>query len=56
MQAGFVSGATAFTAEQLEAAISGTVYNIVKREKTIADAADQAILNHLCGTAQTHHK
>lgn len=44
---GFVTGKTPFEHVQLEAAISGVIFEVIDREKTVTAAANQALLCYL---------
>ena len=46
-QTGYISGTTPFDQVQLESAISGVIYEVIEREKTVSDAAGDALLRYL---------
>lgn len=53
---GYLSGSTPFEQLSLEAAISGVIFEFIDREKTVALAADQAVLNYLRHLEPGHSK
>ena len=55
-QSGFVTGSTPFEHVQLEAAISGVIYEVIEREKTVEEAAHQAVLSYLQDVDYGHSK
>ena len=55
-QNGFVTGSTQFESVQLESAISGVIFELIEREKTVADSAYQAILHYLQEVDNTYSR
>ena len=43
-----MSGEVKLEQGQLEAAVSGVIYEEIEEAKTVADAANQALLHHFC--------
>ena len=42
-----MSGSTPFDQVQLESAISGVIYEVIEQEKTVSDAANDALVRYL---------
>eukprot|EP00794_Sanderia_malayensis_P015884 gene15884-17484_t len=49
----FISGKTPFEEEQLEAAVSGVIFQTIEKEQTIGDAAHQSMLSVFKGIEQS---
>ena len=55
-QTGYLSGSTPFDDVQLESAISGAIYEIIEREKTVSDAASDALMCYLKQVDNSHNR
>ena len=55
-QTGYLSGSTPFDEVQLESAISGVIYEIIEREKTVSDAASNALMCYLKQVDNSHNR
>ena len=55
-QTGYLSGSTPFDEVQLESAISGVIYEIIEREKTVSDAASDALMCYLKQVDNSHNR
>ena len=55
-QTGYLSGSTPFDDVQLESAISGVIYEIIEREKTVSDAASDALMCYLKQVDNSHNR
>ena len=56
LQSDHVHGEVELEQVPVEAAISGVIYQVIEEGKTVADAADQAVLQHLRAVAPTFSK
>eukprot|EP00112_Aurelia_sp_Birch-Aquarium-sp1_P017903 Seg42.13_Seg42.8 transcript_id=Seg42.13_Seg42.8/GoldUCD/mRNA.D3Y31 product="putative protein C05D11.1" protein_id=Seg42.13_Seg42.8/GoldUCD/D3Y31 len=52
----FISGETPFEEEQLEAAISGVIFETIEKEQTVCDAAFQSMVSTFKGVSQQFSK
>ena len=55
-QSGYLSGSTPFDEVQLESAISGVIYEIIEREKTVSHAASNALMCYLKQVDNSHNR
>ena len=56
VQAGFLSGKSAFLSSELESARSGVVFEVIAREQTVAKAASQSMMAHFRNTPTTYNR
>ena len=56
LQSGYLSGSTPFDEVQLESAISGVIYEIIEREKTVSHAASNALMCYLKQVDNSHNR
>ncbi|XP_072172090.1 uncharacterized protein C05D11.1-like [Diadema setosum] len=53
---GYLNGKTEFTSDQLEAAISSVLYEVIEREETVASTSNESLLNYFRGVGQSYNR